>query len=251
MQSTTPLTNRKKDVILPKEKTANTCLSCGTSHNMKKRKYCSMDCRQSLRQKLNSRSGLLKALNARYATFYFTDIMIILDVLPYGSRHLFSFIYPRLPERNPAEDFGHMANLLGNIWWAEKKRTNKTYLASKEVLDRANRDSSRVNAVTPVELRIPTTKGASILHLKLDKKDLNTSEYRELIKKTYRLQAKKHHPDLGGNSKTFRKIHNAYEDLLNWAESPTFIKRRGFPDKWFYTGERNKWCQPIPVPKKD
>ncbi len=36
----------------------------------------------------------------------------------------------------------------------------------------------------------------------------------------------------------------AYEDLLSWTENPTFLKKRGFPDKWFYDGYRNKWLQP-------
>ena len=48
------------------------CLSCGTTENMGTRKYCSVVCRKKLRYQLNVRTGLLKALNARYATFYFT-----------------------------------------------------------------------------------------------------------------------------------------------------------------------------------
>ncbi len=236
--------------MLFQKETNNTCLSCGISHNMKKRKYCSVECRQDLRQKLNSRTGLLKALNARYATFYFTDTMIFLDVVPYGAKCLFSYIYPRLPERKPSQDFGQMANILGNIWWAKKNTTNKTYLASQEVLGHATQESILGNGGMPVEIKIPTAKDASaILHLKLTRSDLNTSEYKDIIKKTYRNQAKKHHPDVGGDSAMFRKIQKAYEDLLDWAETPTFIKRRGFPDKWFYNGGRNKWCQPIPVPK--
>jgi len=68
--------NRDKDV--------RRCLSCGTTRNMARRKYCSLECRQRLRYNLNLRTGLLKALQTRYATFYFTDFKIILDVLPYG-----------------------------------------------------------------------------------------------------------------------------------------------------------------------
>ena len=40
---------------------------------MKRRKYCSIECRQRLRYNLNLRTGLLRALNTRYATFYFTE----------------------------------------------------------------------------------------------------------------------------------------------------------------------------------
>jgi len=38
------------------------CLSCGTTDNMKRRRYCSLECRQKLRHNLNIRTGLLQAL---------------------------------------------------------------------------------------------------------------------------------------------------------------------------------------------
>jgi len=44
------------------------CLSCGTTDNMKRRRYCSLECRQKLRHNLNIRTGLLQALQIRYAT---------------------------------------------------------------------------------------------------------------------------------------------------------------------------------------
>ena len=225
---------------------ANRCMSCGTRDNMKRRRYCSIDCRQKLRQKLNMRTGLLKALNVRYATFYFTEIVVVMDVLLYGSSDLLSFIYPRTHGKRPGEDFSDMANLLGNLWWAEKNRSNKAYRASQQVLGRANKNNGDLDTIKPVQLAIPAVKGASLLHLRLRKSDLNTDGYVKIIKKTYREQAKKHHPDLGGNSVAFRKIHKAYEDLLEWAENPTFIRRSGFSDKWFYSGEQSRWVQPLP-----
>lgn len=48
---------------------------------MRNRRYCSVGCRQHLRQKLTTRTGLLEALNVRHATFYFTSEMIVLDLL--------------------------------------------------------------------------------------------------------------------------------------------------------------------------
>ena len=83
----------------------NRCLSCGTTENMRRRKYCSVECRQQLRYHLNLRTGLLRALNTRYATFYFTEAVIILDVLPYGSAELFSYIFPRSTHGKPVDDF--------------------------------------------------------------------------------------------------------------------------------------------------
>jgi hypothetical protein len=66
-----------------------------------------------------------------------------------------------------------------------------------------------------------------------------------VIRNAYRQQVKNHHPDLGGDAFMFRKIQTAYEALMLWARNPTFVKRRGFPDKWFYDGDKNKWLQPI------
>ena len=64
------------DIQFSKGTSKNRCLSCGTSENMKRRKYCSIECRQRLRYNLNLRTGLLRALNTRYATFYFTESLI-------------------------------------------------------------------------------------------------------------------------------------------------------------------------------
>ena len=225
------------------------CLSCGTTKNMNRRKYCSVDCRQKLRYTLDIRTGLLKALNTRYATFYFTDMMIIMDVLPYGSKEIFSFFYPRSNGKKPAEDYCSMSDMLGNEWWAEKNRTHKHYLASRRILHRAVKNEPVFGSVMPLETKIPAVKEASLTFLKLSKAELSSPELEKIIKSAYRLQAKKHHPDLGGNTDTFRKIHQAYLDLVRWAENPSYLKRRGFPDKWFYDGNKNKWLQPTPYRK--
>jgi hypothetical protein len=83
--------------------------------------------------------------------------------------------------------------------------------------------------------------------LEIKKNDLNSHDLGKIIKNAYRQQVKIHHPDAGGQASTFRKIHDAYEESLRWAENPTFIRRRGFPDKWYYDGDNKKWVQPIPV----
>ena len=83
------------------------------------------------------RTGLLQTLSIRYATFYFTEFMIVMDLLPYDSKQIYSYMLPRTAGRKPVEDFCELSNILGNLWWNEKNRTKKRYLASKEVLDRA------------------------------------------------------------------------------------------------------------------
>ena len=225
------------------------CLSCGKREGLGKRRYCSVSCRQQLRYQLNVRSGLLKALNTRYATFYFTNSLLVLDILPYNEPGIFSFLYLREMENTPAEDFSKMSNYLGNAWWQERKRTRKPYLASRHVLSKADRKNTAVEALKPNEIRIPTLKGnkRSLVHLKLTKSDLDRPELKKVIKSAFRREARKHHPDFGGGEASFRRIYKAYEDLMAWADEPTFMRRSGFPDKWFYDGEKHKWVQPAPL----
>ena len=227
----------------------NRCLSCGTRENIGRRRYCSIDCRQKLRYTLNVRTGLLKALNARYATFYFTDTFIVMDVLPYDAKEIFSFIFPRSSGNKPAEDYRDMSDKLGNEWWSEKKRTNRSYLATRYLLEKAKIKKTSSSLVIPMEIKRPAIKKSTLTCLKLGKSALNSPELEKTIKSAYRLQAKKHHPDLGGDTDTFRRIHQAYQELIRWTENPSYQKRRGFPDKWFYDSHQNKWLQPKPYLK--
>ena len=239
-------TRNKKNKAAPGGAPKNRCLSCGTSENMDRRKYCSVGCRQHLRYHLNLRTGLLRALNTRYATFYFTETVIILDVLPYGSAELFSYIFPRTPGGKPVEDFCTLSNVLGNAWWAERNRTNKRYIANRFILEKAINKNADTAPIKPAEVKEPAKLKKSLMFLKLKKSDLNSPGLQRKIKSAYRKQAMKHHPDLGGNAAGFRKLHDAYEQIIKWSENPVFIRRRGFPDKWFYDGSTVRWVQPAP-----
>jgi hypothetical protein len=236
----------KKYALSTVERPLRQCLSCGARLNAARRRYCSVACRQRLRYQLNLRTGLLKALNTRYATFYFTDDVIILDIMTCQSWYIYSFIHARRSDLTPAEDFAGMANRLGKAWWAEKNRTRRRYLASSFLLDMARRGGS-TDAVRPLVLTRPAVAGSALACLQLNSASLNTPELKKLIKSAYRTQAKAHHPDAGGSAAVFRRIHRAYEELLGWAENPVFTTRSGFPDKWFYDGQRNRWVQPTPA----
>jgi hypothetical protein len=169
-----------------------------------------------------------------------------MDVLIYGSKEIFSFMYSRSLDRNPAEDYSRMSDMLGKEWWAEKKRTNRNYLASGYLLKRAERNKSSIDHVAPIETEIPTIRNSVLTYLKLGKAELNSPDLEKIIKSAYRLQAKKHHPDLGGDTTMFRRVHQAYLKLIDWSENPSYLQRRGFPDKWFYDGNKNGWVQPTP-----
>jgi hypothetical protein len=228
----------------------NACLSCGTRENMQRRKYCSVECRQRLRYKLQVRTGLLRALQTRYATFYFDDRVIVLDILPYGTQEIYSFLFARRPGRTPADDFSRMANILGNDWWAERRRTNKKYRASQHLLRTARQGAVDIRTVMPLEKRRAVIKDHLLIQLNIKRGDLESPHLDRIVKKAYRQQALRHHPDRGGRPEAFRRLQKAYEALMNWSEHPSFTRRRGFPDKWFYDGETNRWVQPVPVSRK-
>jgi len=241
-----PSVREKKYALRTVAQSPRQCLSCGARLNSDRRRYCSVVCRQRLRYQLNLRTGLLKALNTRYATFYFTEDVIILDILTSQSWYIYSFIHARRADMTPAGDFARMANRLGKAWWGEKNRTHRRYLASSFLLDMARR-GGKAEAVRPVVVSRPAVAGKALACLKLNSASLDTPELKKLIKSAYRRQAKAHHPDAGGSAAVFRRIHRAYEELLGWAENPVFTKRSGFPDKWFYDGRRNRWVQPTPA----
>ncbi len=225
------------------------CLSCGTTENMGRRRYCSIECRQRLRYKLNLRTGLLRALNIRYATFFFSDHMIIMDMLPYASKDVYSFRYPRSAGKQPADDFSSMADVLGDSWWSVKKKTNKHYMASMHIFEQADRNRISSKIIRPQQITKPTIKERTLSRLCLDRLDLNAPELDQVIKNAYRRQAKRFHPDVGGDNATFRMVQQAYEELSQWVKNPSFIRRRGFVDKWFYEGEKDRWLQPTPLPR--
>jgi hypothetical protein len=223
------------------------CLSCGTTAITGRQRYCSIACRQRLQFKLDLRTGLIQALNAHYATFFFSDEQIFMDVLPYGTRETFRFFYPRSSGKKPAEDFSTMANILGEIWWSEKDRSHRDYLATYQVLKSGLRSGAPLVSVKPAVKCAPSVGRANLVHLNLDRAALTSPDLKKMIKTAYRQEVKKNHPDVGGEAETFRKIHEAYEELSGWAENPTYIRYRGFPDKWFYDRNRNRWNQPLPL----
>jgi len=240
-----PLGNLTAPVIT--RKVGRHCLSCGAEIASRRRYYCSAECRQKLRRYLAISTGLLQTLNARYATFFFSDALLVLDLLPYDREAVFSFIQPRSARRTPAEDFFRMSTRLGNHWWAEKERTRKHYLASRHLLKMARRKEDDLGSLRPREELRPTMLGGSLVQLKLRREDLNSPELHRIIKSAFRRQALRHHPDRGGSSAMFQKLHAAYEQILEWAENPIFTTSRGFPDRWFYDGRTNRWVQPKPL----
>jgi predicted nucleic acid-binding Zn ribbon protein len=244
MQKTAP-------IFVPsvKPKAKRHCLSCGKPLPPRLRRYCNMSCPQYLLASLNRRTGLLQTLSIRYGTFYFSDFLVVMDLLPYDSDQIYSYMLPRSAGHKPVEDFCELSNILGTLWWNEKNRTKKRYLASREVLSRGRKLEAPINSVMPASLTVPSVRSSNLITLELQPDDLAPTAIEQSIRNAYRRQAKKHHPDLGGRPETFIKIQEAYEKLRLWAKHPTFLRKRGFPDKWLYEGASNRWIKPI-VPRR-
>lgn len=97
----------------------------------------------------------------------------------------------------------------------------------------------------PVSFNVSSIRAGSLITLELQTGELAPANLELRIKGAFRRQAKKHHPDLGGSSETSRKIQEACETLSNRARHPTYVRRRGVPDKWLYQDAHNRWIKPI------
>jgi len=220
------------------------CLSCGAEIGARKRKYCSSECRQKLKWKLDARIGLVQALNVRYATFYFSETTIMVDMLLYGTTEIFRFHYPRTPGKKPADDFGSMANLLGSIWWSEKRRTSKRHLAAIRVLSYAERKLDSVASVKPAIVTLHAVKRKHLRQLQIDQSELFSPELGRIVKNAYRRLAKVYHPMWEGMPSHFGSFK---KPTRRWSSGANIhgLPATGIPDKWLYDGEKKRWLQPL------
>jgi DnaJ-class molecular chaperone len=65
------------------------------------------------------------------------------------------------------------------------------------------------------------------------------------IKSAYKRLAKVHHPDVGGDAEKFKKLNEAHQKMLGWAENPQYTAKRALVDCWSYDGTTNRWSPPL------
>lgn len=221
------------------------CLSCGKGLEDLRRRYCSGKCRQELERKLDLSIGLLKTLCARYATFSFTESTVCLHVLPSNSKEVLSYICERNVGAKPAQDLWQLVDGLGRAWHTKKKATGKRYLATRHLQEQARRDQTLPGSMKPVDEKKPALRRRSLQCFNLAASDLLLPHARDTLKAAYRREAKIHHPDHGGDADSFRKIHEAHQELIAWMKDPRFSARRGVRGKWSYDSLRSKkWLPP-------
>jgi len=241
-------TTTETDKSITVDKKGNQCLSCGASENIGRKRYCSKECRLDLFHRLDILTSLLRALSTKYAAFYFTESTLILELLPFDSKRVYRCFYERTRGRIPAQDLFDMTDSLGKLWWEKKRRTGKRYRASQYLLEKAFEKNITSDTIIPIEIKHPLRVGRPLKYLNLTHDDLNSRNAEEAVKSAYRREALKNHPDRGGDSRLFRKINEAYQDLVSWLNAPALRKRRGIPGKWCFDGKR--WITPLRPSKK-
>lgn len=222
------------------------CLCCGRVMEKNRRRYCTQRCKDEFVFKLKWFNNLLRVLGARYATFSFTESVLILNVIPANTREVHTYFYHRRPGIKPAQDMNGMVFQLGELWWVQKEKTKSERFASRHILGQGHKRIFPADFVKPVRITRLAGVSQQMTHLRINREDLlNTDRVEEVLKSAYRRAALRHHPDRGGSSEMFRRIRQSYEDLKAWLQNPSYHTRRGVPGQWCFIGGKGKWVTPL------
>lgn len=237
--------NQEKNLISPKSKQRK-CLSCGKILKGRKRRYHSQDCKYYLLVALRWANDMLRELNTELATFSFTDSTLILNILPYNSKRVSTYLYERKSwNKSPAQDFRDMLMQLEREWYKKMWQTQSFPIAKKHILDSGEKNLLSPDSLKPITQRNTTSVEKQLSELNISLDELFNTEPELVIKNAWRRKAKKHHPDISGDVKTFIEIQKAYQEINEWLKNPIIKKRSGVPDQWSYDGKTRQWKYPL------
>lgn len=240
--------NKHQIIPVPSPKKERRCVACGTNNLAPRRRYCSPECRKHLNWVLSLSKGLLRVFNARYAAFSFSDSHIILDVLPVWSRDISRFSQERTSGKTPAEDLKNLVLDAGVDWYNIIENRNSKSYASLSLLQKNNNKSLDSDAIKPdprIRPRLSSKERDCMKFLQLKLDALQPEENITKIKSSYKKLAKIYHPDVGGDEEKFKKLNDAHEQMLLWAEQPQFTARKALVDCWSYDGSTSRWSPPL------
>ena len=238
--------NQIQKVPVPSRK--NTCLACGKEDIGSRRRYCSKECRGYIQWVLSLSKGLLRALNTRYAAFSFTSDQVILDVFPVWSKHISRFSRSRTRGNKPAEDLKRMVLEFGRQWHDMVNNNRSMSYASLHLVNRNHQKAIALEQIKPDRKsnpRLSKQETGSLKVLKLERNDLANDGSKATIRAAYKKMAKVHHPDAGGDEDQFKKLNNAHEQMLLWAENPQYTSRKALQGCWSYDGFNSRWSPPL------
>jgi hypothetical protein len=238
--------NQIQKVQAPAKK--NACRACGKVDIGARRRYCSNECLSYTQWVLSLSKGLLRALNTRYAAFSFTSDQVILDVFPIWSKHISRFSRTRTRGNKPAEDLKQMVLEFGRQWHEMVDNNRSMSYASLHLVNRNHQKSIALERIKPDRKsspRLSKQETGSLNVLQLKRNDLANDGSKATIRAAYKKMAKVHHPDAGGNEDQFKKLSNAHEQMLLWAENPQYTSRKALQDCWSYDGFNSRWSPPL------
>ncbi len=222
------------------------CICCGIPLDRGRRRYCSRKCREDFLFKLSWFNNLLRALSARYATFFFTEEILSLNVLPFDSEDVITFFFPRKKGHKPVHDMEKMVFYLGEMWWSLLKEKGNRHAAARGVLTRGSRHIFSIKTLSPRIYRGIRGVGRELMYLKINRLELmGAMDPYLLVKQAYKRCALECHPDMGGDEKRFVELYNSYQRIIEWLKSPSFYHRRGIPGHWFFESGREHWYSPL------
>jgi len=143
------------------------CLSCGTTNIKPGRRYCSRECRQHMNWVLSLSKGLLRAFNARYATFSYTSEYVILDILPVWFNGISRFLWKRNPGKKPAEDLKSLILYWGKKWHDLVNNNNSKSYASFFLIKETYAEELDPDSIKPVKIPVPRLSSREKLFLKI------------------------------------------------------------------------------------
>ena len=234
--------------VKPESPKQRRCLSCGTQNMKPGRRYCTKECRQQIQWVLSLSKGLLKTFNARYAAFTFSDKYVILDVLPVWSKSISRFFSRRISGKKPAEDLKNLILESGERWYRMIDNKHSGSSASLHLLNKNHNKSIAPDSIKPdnrIKPRFSKNEKVSMKLLRLKLEEVFNEGSLSKIKSAYKKLAKVHHPDKGGDAEKFKKLNEAHQKMLLWAENPQFSSRKALIDCWSFNGATNKWSPPL------
>jgi hypothetical protein len=197
---------------------------------------------------LSLSKGLLKAINARYAAFSFTENRVVLDVLSVWSKEVSRFSSRRRPGNKPAEDLKRLILQSGKEWHRMVGKNHSRSFASLFLLNMNHKKEIDPEKIVPLKKSSPRLSRhekncLKVLHL--DRKDLVLDGNSRKIRSTYKKLAKLHHPDKGGDEERFKQLNEAHKQMLLWTENPQFTCRKALQGCWSYDSATNRWAPPL------
>lgn len=220
------------------------CLSCGVVLAGRKRRYCSKDCKGLLIFALGWLKNLLLPLNTNYATFAFTDSILIINILSFFSKEVSTFIFKRAAGKTPAQGLKEVCKTLNKEWYEKNLSSRSRRAASEHLLGTGIKDFIPRAYVTPISINSNSRISSKLTQFDLSLDDLEKNPL-EQIKRAYRKEVKKHHPDYGGDPTDFINISEAYKDIRAFIKNPILRTRTGLPGTWSYDGSNYKWSAPL------